>query len=91
MRIKYSPIRDDQKITYTFANETITCEINGVQDVFDLSTFPEGAEFQGVETLLTVNPIVSVRREAGILHVELLAFIPKDASQQERFPVWVEV
>ena len=37
-----------------------------------------------VETILEHNPILSAKREKGILYVELLNFITEDATKEEK-------
>lgn len=88
MNILLSPQRNDNKVKYTFKDEIITAEYKGVIDTFDLSTFPEGAEFQGVETILEADVLVHVKRENGELYVTLLNFTGANATHEENFPVW---
>jgi len=92
MKIFLSPqVNNGEKINYNFNGEVVTVEHKGVTDTFDFSTFPEGAEFMGVETTLEVNPIINVKRENGVLFVTLLNFINSDATEEEKFPDWMEV
>lgn len=88
MNILLSPQRNDNKINYMFSNEVITAEYKGVTDTFDLSIFPEGAEFQGMDTTLEIDVLVSVKRENGELYVTLLNSIGAYATQEESFPSW---
>ena len=90
MRVLFSPQRDDRKINYTFGNDTITSEIDGVTDIFDFTQMPDG-EMVEVETTLPINPIISARRVDGVLEVILLNFIGPDATENEKYPDWVEV
>lgn len=91
MQILYSPQRSDNKINYTFDNETITVEYLDKEDVFDFTEFPEGARLTNVNTTLDINPISSVKRENGVLYLELLYFHGSDATEEELFPTWEEV
>lgn len=91
MKVYLSPQINSEKINYSFNGEVITATYKEITDTFNLSIFPDGAEFMGVETTLEVNPIVSVKRESGILNVELINFIDEDATEQEKFPEWMEV
>ncbi|CAM3442613.1 hypothetical protein [Marinicrinis lubricantis] len=59
-------------------------------DIFDFADMPNGI-LDGVETTLKYNPIISAKRENGVLHLELLNFIGEDATEQEKFPDWQEV
>lgn len=100
MKIKYSPTVSlfGNKITYKFEGEKITCNFQGEEDEFDFSEFPEGVlDFDyinnttRIDTILEINPIVSAKRENGVLWVELLNYIDEDATEEERFPEWFEV
>ena len=98
MKILYNPQRADEKITYTFRGETIVAEHNGKSDIFDFSSVPEGRmrlfDDEGnslMETVLDVNPIMLVMRVDGILHVELINYIGEDATDNERYPDWLNV
>ena len=94
MQILYSPcvVFDNRKINYTFENDVITATYKDLTDTFDFSGFPNGVlNIVTIETDLEVQPILSAKRENGILHVELLNFIGEDATEEERFPEWMEV
>lgn len=92
MKILYSPQRSDEKIEYTFENETITATLSGTTDTFDFSTFPDGqANIEKIDTILPVNPIVSAERQDGTLYIKLLNYIGDNATHEERFPQWQEV
>ena len=91
MRILYIPqTNPGRKINYQFTNETITATFEGVTDVFDFSLMPDG-EANQIETALSINPIINAVKENGSLSIELLNFIPEDATENEKFPVWMEV
>lgn len=91
MKILYSPQRNDNKMIYTFEEDKITAEYLGKTDTFDFTNFPEGATISNINTTLAINPITSVKRENGILYIELLYFHGADATQEELFPTWQEV
>lgn len=100
MKIKYSPTVSflGRKITYSFEGEKIICNFLGKEDEFEFSEFPEGVlDFDyinnatRIDTILEINPIVSAKRENGVLWVELLNYIDEDATYEERFPEWFEV
>lgn len=91
MKIYLSPQVSDQIIKYEFKGEIIKATIDGITDTFDFSNFTEGAELIIVETILPINPIISVRREEGVLWIEVINLIKNDASEQEKFPEWMEV
>lgn len=90
MRVLFSPQRSDDQIEYSFSGETITATIGEQSDTFDFSQMPDG-EMTAVNTTLPVNPIISARRVGGTLEVVLLNFIGPDATEDEKYPDWVEV
>jgi hypothetical protein len=96
MRILLSPQLGigDNSLTYSFVGEVATVTLNGVTtDVFDFSTFINDGELdmKTIETVLEIQPILSAKRENGVLSVELLNFISEDATMEEKFPIWIEV
>jgi hypothetical protein len=103
MQIYLSPIRADQKLTYQFSGETITATYNNQTETYDLSFIEEGQKIRPVEydesgnetihipSILPIHPIISAKRENGVLYVELVNFIGRNASHAERFPEWKEV
>lgn len=89
MQIKYSPVRSDDVINYTFEGEIITVEHSGIEDTFDFSGFTDGqSDVSEFETELPFNPIISAKRENGELFVELINYIGAYASYEERYPQW---
>ena len=92
MRIFLSPQVSDDEIKYTFDGDKITATLDGATDTFDFSDFPDGElEAEEIETTLPVNPILSAKREDGVLSVELLNFIAPDESREEvLFPDWID-
>ena len=94
MRILMSPqvMFEDKRFDFVFSGESITATFDGETDTFDFSGLPDGeVDFSTVVTTLAYNPIVIARRVDGVLSVELLNFISEDASDDERFPEWIEV
>jgi hypothetical protein len=92
MQIYLSPQVSEERIEYEFAGEVITATLNGVTDTFDFTGLTDGfVERADVETDLGVNPIIEAHRENGVLYITLLNYIGFDASEDERFPQWVEV
>jgi hypothetical protein len=59
-------------------------------DTFDFSSMPDG-KLDSVETHLPINPIISAERIDGELKVELINLIGKNATNEERFPDWIDV
>jgi len=99
MKILFSPqVRDDHKrIKYSFDEDVFQATYEGVTDTFDFRDFPDGEleiyNEQGeslIETSLSIQPIVSAKKEKGILYLELLNYIGLEASKEERFPGWID-
>ncbi len=95
IKVYFSPQRADNQIEYSFCGETITIKIDDKEDAFDFSVLPDGElkrdEDSQIITVLPVNPVISAKRVDGILHLELLNWIGKDAPYESRFPEWVEL
>ena len=94
MRIYKSPqVREDEKrFGFEFSGEMIVATFDGVSDTFDFTGLPDGeVNYSMIETILAYSPIVSAKKVDGILSVELLNFIPEDATEAEKFPEWIEV
>ena len=94
MRIYKSPQvgTDEKRFEFEFSGETITVIFDGVSDTFDFTGLPDGkADYSMIETVLEYNPILKATKVDGILSVELLNFISEDATEEEKFPEWIEV
>ena len=103
MQTYLSPIRSDQKLTYQFSGETITATLDNQTETYDLSFIEEGQKIRPVEydeaenetihipSNLPIHPIISAKREGGVLCVELINTIGRNASHEEKFPEWKEV
>lgn len=85
MIITYSPQRSDAPLSYRFSGEIITAELNGQSDVFDLRLLPDGASAE-IGSTLTPCPVLSARREGGVLKVALRSHHAADATDAGRFP-----
>lgn len=95
MIIKLSPqARDYNMIWYEIVENKITATINGVSDTFDFTDMPDG-ELQlhdpdgesMIETTLDEVPILSARKEDGVLTVEILFSIDiHEKDQRLLFP-----
>lgn len=94
MLIKFSPQRNDDKLTYEFTGETIKATLNGITDTFDFSSLQEGDEVARneetgeleIETALPLLPILNAKRENGQVIVTVIKYHGKDAPEDERFP-----
>lgn len=105
MKVKLSPqVNENKKINYSFDNETITAQCDGLINVYDLSgiadNFYTESEIDGEiliepyveETIFCFMPIIKAYRDdAYVLYVELLNFIEKDAIYEEKYPSWFEI
>lgn len=97
MRILFRPQRSAEQITYTFRGESVTALIgdaeDAIEDTFDFTGLPDGEldREREVETVLPVCPIIFSKRVDGVLHLELLNWIGRDAPYGSRFPEWVEL
>jgi hypothetical protein len=103
VQILLSPCRSNKTITYQFAGETITATLDNQTETYDLSFIVEGQKIRPVEydetgnetihisTNFPFHPIISAKREGGVLCVELINTIGINASQDEKFPEWKEV
>lgn len=93
MRIYLSPQINPMVILYSFGNDIVNVTIDGVTDVFDFTSFPNGKidTQMDIETDLVINPIMSAERVDGILSIQLLNCVGEDATHEENFPVWQEV
>ncbi len=99
IKICFVPQRQGAKgqIEYSFSGEIVTVKIdneeNSCADTFDFSGLPDGEldKEREVETVLPVCPIIFSKRVDGVLHLELLNWIGRDAPYESRFPEWVEL
>jgi len=58
-------------------------------DVFDFTGMPDGvAIVSEFETILPLNPFISVKRVNGEIEIEVINFIGANATETERFPSW---
>ena len=80
MIIQLSPqVRENNKIWYEIENQKVTATINDITDTFDFTDMPDGElelwDDNGedlIETVLQEVPIISARKEDGVLTVEIL-------------------
>lgn len=90
------PINEEDKITYSFNGNIVTANYKGIQDTFNFNGLPEGKLIIDLadETVKLSNmehcPLVSAKKENGILYLELINYIPHNASYEERFPEWID-
>lgn len=88
MRIKYSPQVSSDTLKYTFTGDIIRVAYKDKTDIFDFTNMPNGIA-ENIESKLGINPIISAKKEDGVLFVELLNFINENETKQEvLFPDW---
>jgi len=87
MRVTYSPQRSDRTVSYAFDGETITATLDGVSDVFDFTSLPDG-EAAGIISTIDPCPVLSARRVDGELHVTLLRAIGPRPSDPAEIDAW---
>lgn len=93
IKVYFSPQVSERQIEYLFNGEAITARIDNAEDTFDFTFLPDGELNieEEIETTLPVCPVISAKRVNGILHLELLNWLGKDAPYESRFPNWVEL
>lgn len=91
MKIYLSPqvSEDNEKIHYSFDEDIIIARYMGQRDTFNFSSMPNGVA-EDIATTLSLNPIISAKRENGELWVELFNLIGLDATEEEKFPEWID-
>ena len=87
MRVTYSPQRIDHTVSYAFDGETITATLDGVSDVFDFTSLPDG-EAAEIVSVLNPCPVLAAKRVDGELHITLLRAIPARPSDPQELEVW---
>lgn len=93
MMILYSPQFNlfGQKIFYTFEEDKVIAELDGKVDTFDFSGMPDGKADSIESDILGFSPVISAERVDNTLHLVLLNFIDSNATNEEKFPEWIEV
>ena len=82
-------IREEDKIWYEIEKDVIKATINSVTDTFDFTDLPDGelqiydGEFNNlIETSLDEVPILSARKENGVLAVKILFSIDSNEKDE---------
>ena len=94
MRIYKSPQLgvDERIFKFEFSDDVIVATFDDIKDIFDFTGLPDGeVDYSMIETILEYNPILKAKKIDGILSVELLNFVSEDATEEEKFPEWIEV
>lgn len=100
MKIEFSPQRNDDHIEYSYGpGDSITAAykklegeevVETLTETFDFNGLPDGILTE-VTTDLPVNPVITAKKENGVLTVTLLTFHGPNASHEELFPEPKEV
>lgn len=98
MKIFLSPQQAEiSNFKYTFEDDLVIVEKDGVKDEFDFTGLPDGVfekfDKEGnliVDTLLGENPIIKAKKKNGVLYLTLLNIIGENATEEERFPEWID-
>ena len=99
MKIFLSPqVNEEERIEYKFDGDKVIITIGETTDTFDFTGVPEGRlelfDFESEELLIKTNlpvqPLISAEKKDGVLYLELLNWIPLDASESEKFPDWID-
>lgn len=90
------PINNKSKFLYDITGDVLTCtDENGASDTFDFTDFPEGkldmssVEDPPITSVFPICPILEVRREEGVLHLELINYLGAAPSKEDMFPDWI--
>lgn len=92
------PLNNDFKYFYTFEEGYIkVISTGGIEDVFDFREFSDGElkvrDADGniiVKSTLNPQPVLHAEKRDGELYVTLTNFIGADATEEERFPKWID-
>lgn len=98
MQVFYSPILNDSGdiLQYIFDGDKITVTYNEQIDEFDFTGMPDGKAISygkepSLVSSLPIQPVIEAVRQGGVLKVKLVKFIGEDATEEEKFPDWIEV
>lgn len=80
---------DDEVIHYNFQRDKITAIYKDKIEVFDFNGMPNGVA-DNITSDMDMPVVISARKENGVLYVELINLILKDATEEERFPKWID-
>lgn len=75
------PQRADTKAEYTTNNDILTVKIGEAEETFDFTDLPDGEAEEVIAELLPINPIVSVKKENGIIDITVIRFYGKDEKE----------
>lgn len=98
MKILFVPqVNEVDTLIYEFVGDKIIVTYNEVVDEFDFTDMPEGAIAKSygrnpnIISVFPIEPVIEARRENNQLFVKLIKFISTDATEDEKFPEWIEI
>lgn len=72
----------EHKISYGVSGDILTVTVDGVLDWIDFSQYPDGeCKVSDVETILPINPFLSIKKHEGATEVELAIFYGNDEKE----------
>ncbi|SES02553.1 hypothetical protein [Salipaludibacillus aurantiacus] len=90
MLVRYSPVRQGDPIDYKFSDKKITATYQGESKTYDVTDMPYDDEgVMIVERIKGIRPILNVYDDGE--RVELRHHYGPEATDEEKFPGWVEV
>ena len=73
--IKYTPQRSDiYRVTYELNECVLKITLNDIEEVFDFTEFEDGIAEEITPDELPLNPIVSLEKINGEIHVTVIQF-----------------
>lgn len=98
MKIFLSPqVSDKANFKYTFEGDALTVVVDKIEDKFDFAGLPDGilqmtnAESEElVETVFENSPLLDAEKKDGVLYLTLLNRISENATEEEKFPEWID-
>ena len=87
VNVTYIPQRNDHAVSYSFDGEAITATVDNQTDTIDLSSVPDG-EAATITSTLIPCPVLSARREDGVLNVTLLRTIGPRPTDEAELATW---
>ena len=78
INLTYTPQRADFKAEYVVNDDILTVKIGDVTETFDFTGLPDGQAEEIDAGNLLINPIVSVKKENGVIDVVAIRFYGED-------------
>jgi hypothetical protein len=98
VKVLFSPqVNEKDTLTYEFDGDKIIATFNGEVDEFDFTGMTsDGVALSygkdpSIVSDLPIQPVIDAVRVNGELKVTLLSLIKVNATEEEKFPEWIEV